>query len=155
MDVRGVQELELADGFLRTVFLHRSDEDIHDNNGDEQHIPVAADQEQAGCQREIQEIEKCKHVVKENLLQGFSLITVQHIAPAVPETFVRLLLRQAALVRICKILRPFARKLQFGSHPNTSRILSFPYYADGRRVSTAMLFSGGKHDIFRPGRESE
>ena len=33
MDVRGIQELELTDGFLRAIFLHRSDEDIHDNNG--------------------------------------------------------------------------------------------------------------------------
>ena len=122
MHIRGVQELELPDGFLGAVFLNGSDQNIRDDDRDEEHVPVAADEEKAGRQREVQKIEEGENIVKENFFQGFALVIVQHVAEAGLPALLRLLRGETAFIGIGEIFRPAAWQLQFVIHYSTSRL---------------------------------
>ena len=153
MDIRRVQQLQLPDCFPGTVLLDGADDNIREDDGDKEHVPVASHQEQAESQGKVQEIKEGKNIVKKDLLQGFPLIVGDDIAAAVPHTGFRLRGGKAGFPGIFKSLRILIRKLQSAIHTAPPVFKNpFPCYTPGRRMSrkkgeggdSGILCSGAK-----------
>ena len=116
---RRVEQLQLPDGFLCSVFLNRPNQNIEYNHRNKQHVSVASHKQQADCKSEIQEIEKGKQIVKQNFFQRFPLILIHRVAQAVPHAFLCLFRGQPSVVCVLKMFRPLFRKRQlaFHAHP--------------------------------------
>ena len=70
MHGRRVQQFQRRYGLLGAVFLHRADQDVRDHHEDEQHVPVASDQQKTYCQCEVKQIEQRKHMGRYDLGNG-------------------------------------------------------------------------------------